>query len=780
MHRFNSVLLVFSFMLCFLPKAWAANEFEVRVAKQTQKLQEAEEASDTAQLLSTLLRLSSLERILGNYPLSLKHLTKAARLEPKNSVTACEIQIQLSKLFLLQEDIDKSQHHLNKAQILAKDVISDSIMPMVYLLKGELSFARGKFNQAYENALRALVFFDEMSLTDKQLETLDLLCRTYMAQGKMRLAKDCGKQYLSVARKKQSGLNVTKAYNSLSMIYGKVGRRDSAVFFAKTALALSATTGALVERARTYDNLHQLHQAWGMDREALSYFKKYSALRDTLIGQNKSREIAQLQAVQDAEKQKKENELLLEKAELQQSEIARKDFASKMYLIGLVLFFGLGGFAAFSLRRARIANKKLMVLTKEIRESRDKIKKTSERLSVTNRKLVKIQAALISQKDTAERASSAKDVFLSSVSHELRTPLTAILGLADELIIDASSPSERENLEIIKFSGENLLALVNDILDFNKIQSGRIELEYISYDLKANLGKLVKALKPRAKQNGVTLIYSFDNRLPDWMVADPVRIGQVINNLLSNAIKFTKDASVTLEVSQLEQRNNNKILVKFAVIDQGIGIPADKLEHIFERFTQASAETTRKYGGTGLGLAITKRIVELYNSKVKVTSVEGRGSTFSFSIELEKGEVPVGSGELLDEEAIQIPEEIKVLLTEDNRVNQKLVVRTFSGVGIDIDVASNGVEAIDLINSGKEYDVILMDMHMPKMDGPEATARIRAMGGRYATMPIIGLSGSTVKEEKELLEMGLTAFLQKPFKKDDLLRLIANSLIATA
>lgn len=778
MLRLKAFLLLNLLALCFCT-AHGSNEFELRVAKQTEKLKQAEEASDSALLVSTLVQLSQLELTLGNYPLSLKHLTKAESLQVGDPITGCEIQIQLSKLFLLQENLDKAQLHFNKAQLSAKNVRSDSIMPMVYLLKGELAFARGKYSLAYESALRALVFFDEMSLTSKQLETLDLLCRTYMVQGKVRLAKDCGKQYLAVARKKKSGLNVTRAYNSLAFIYGKMGRRDSAMFFANTALELSASTGALMERAKTYDNLHHLHEEWGMDKEALTYFKKYSALRDTLIGQNKSREIAQLQAVQDADRQKKENELLLEKAELQQSELSRKDFEAKMYLVGLFLFLGLGGFAAFSLRRARIANKKLMVLTKEIRESRDKIKKTSDRLGDTNRKLVRIQAALIAQKDTAERASSAKDVFLSSVSHELRTPLTAILGLADELIIDAKSPSERENLEIIKFSGENLLALVNDILDFNKIQSGRIELEYISYDIKSNLGKLVKALKPRARQNGVELIFNYDNRLSEWMVADPVRIGQVINNLLSNAIKFTKDASVTLEVSLEEQRNKDKALVKFAVIDQGIGIPSDKLDHIFERFTQASAETTRKYGGTGLGLAITKRIVELYGSSVQVTSILGKGSTFAFSIELAKGQVPKNKPSFIEEDTLEIPSEINVLLTEDNRVNQKLVVRTFSGVGIDIDVASNGEEALELIEAGKAYDVILMDMHMPKMDGPEATQRIRAMGGKFASMPIIGLSGSTVKEEKELLEMGLTAFLQKPFKKDVLLKLIANSLIAS-
>ena len=772
LNRLEIFVLVIG-IFCFVPAKSQLNEPGVADlesnGQQTEKV-----VPDVTKARKKLLLDADFEMEQGNYPLALKYLIRAEDHIGNQPSAKADIQLRMARIQLYRGEEEMAREHYKRANENLKKYPNDTLLPGLYAFNAEMAFRNAKYQQAYENALKAQVFYEQFGLKKEQIEILRLLSGIYYEQNKFILARDCARQYFNLARRSNSDHHMANAYNSLAMVYGRFNQVDSALFFAKTALELARAQNALNQKVAAHQTLYSLYELWGRPKDALVHYKRYALLKDGLVGKNKSREIAQLQAVQEVERRKKENDILTERAAAHQSEFKRKELQSQMYLLGLILLVILGAVVAYALNKSRNVNRKLMLLTKEIRDSRDKIKKTSDRLGQTNRKLVKIQAALISQKDMAERASMAKDVFLSSVSHELRTPLTAILGLTDELIPDASSPKERENLEIIKFSGENLLSLVNDILDFNKIQSGKINLEHISYNLKDNLDKLIKALKPRARQNGVELIYEYDPDLPKWVVGDPVRIGQVINNLLSNAIKFTRDANVQLRVG-LKGEKENKYEISFEVIDEGIGIPKDRLEHIFERFTQASSDTTRKYGGTGLGLAISKRIVELYRSKIDVTSEPGIGSTFGFTLKLEKGE-EIKEPELPDQ--IEIPSEINILLVEDNRVNQKLVTRTFSNIGIDIDVAGNGEEGYQIVKEGaKDYDVVLMDMHMPKMDGPTATQAIRNLGGSFSDLPIIGLSGSIVKEAHEMKEIGLTAFLQKPFKKEELFHLIAQQLL---
>lgn len=760
------------FLLLVVPIFLSLNTGSSSYGLLLNELSDAEIAGDSATVVDISIKLSEQEYKHGNYPLSLEYLIKAESYATKISQ---EVSILIKKGFVYskQNNLKKANYYAEKANRVSSSLTNADALPNLYVLKGEIAYGQLRYNLAYEFALKALVFFQEINDEKGQLKVLDLLSRVYYEQNKLQLALDCGRQYVVKSKKQNMAFELAQAYTSMAMVFGKLNNADSADVFINKAFEISKKEGALSQMVNVYNTLYQLNEMYGQPKEALVYFKKYTELKYSLTGQNKAREIAQLEAVQEAQKQREVNGLLEEKSVLQEATISQKELESKLYIIGLSLFVLLGVFAVYSLNRARSANRKLLRLTSEMRESRDNIKNTSEKLKQTNRKLVKIQAALISQKDTAERASSAKDVFLSSVTHELRTPLTAILGLSEEMLSETENAKTRDNLEVIKFSGESLLSLVNDILDFNKIQSGRIELEQISFNLKGYLDKVVRALKPRARQNNVHLNFKYDEKLPDWLIADPTRLGQVINNFLSNAIKFTENGNVDL-ILELVERKADQYFVKFSVMDEGIGIPKDKHELIFERFAQASTETTRKYGGTGLGLAISKRIVELYGATIKLESEIGKGSCFSFIMKLEKGYPIV---EVVDVQG-DLPQEINILLVEDNRINQKLVAKTFSNIGIDIDITSNGLEAVELLRSAKkEYDVILMDLHMPKMDGIEATRIIRQMDGYFQNMPIIGLSGSTLKERHELIEMGLSAFMQKPFKRDELLKLVAEQIV---
>jgi signal transduction histidine kinase/ActR/RegA family two-component response regulator len=386
---------------------------------------------------------------------------------------------------------------------------------------------------------------------------------------------------------------------------------------------------------------------------------------------------------------------------------------------------------------------------------------------ITRRK--EFEASLQQAKKKAEEATLAKSQFLSMMSHEIRTPMNAIIGLTTLMLQNEPRLDQLESLKLLKFSGENLLTIVNDILDFSKIEANKIELESVELDLYALLLNTKQILEQRAVEKGIVLNFQFDPNIPKKLLGDPVRIAQVVTNLVGNAIKFTENGSVTLIVSnESADTDINEIL--FQIKDTGIGIPPEKIDTIFDRFSQAEAETTRKYGGTGLGLSITKSLLHLMGSGVNLESTVGSGSTFSFVLKLAKaknvdrpqhaarsnGHAEDGSG-------------IRILLVEDNRVNQ-IVARGFlKHWGISVDVANDGQEAVQLVEK-ESYHLVLMDLQMPVMDGYEASRRIRNMSGDYfKTLPIIALTASAMTGMKDkVLDVGMTDFISKPFSPDEL------------
>jgi PAS domain S-box-containing protein len=382
------------------------------------------------------------------------------------------------------------------------------------------------------------------------------------------------------------------------------------------------------------------------------------------------------------------------------------------------------------------------------------------------------EAALKIAKQKAEEATLAKSQFLSMMSHEIRTPMNAIIGLTHLLLQDGPRPDQVDSLNLLKFSGENLLTIINDILDFNKIEENKITLESIDVDLKGLLTNVIQTLRQRADAKDLRLEFFYDPLLPAIFKCDPVRIAQIVTNLLGNAIKFTHQGSVKISVTS-SGKTNGAYRVAFKISDTGIGIPAEKLELIFERFSQANEDTTRKFGGTGLGLSISRRLLRLMNSDVKVTSELNVGSEFSFELSLSPGSdqhVRKTSG---NQEYGQLG--IKVLLVEDNRVNQVVAVNFLKRWGVDVVIANHGKEALEKIMS-KDYSAILMDLQMPEMDGYEASRRIRAMNDSYfTTVPILALTASAMMDVKgKVLAAGMTDFISKPFQPNELFEKIAG------
>jgi signal transduction histidine kinase/ActR/RegA family two-component response regulator len=369
-----------------------------------------------------------------------------------------------------------------------------------------------------------------------------------------------------------------------------------------------------------------------------------------------------------------------------------------------------------------------------------------------------------------------KDQFLTNMSHEIRTPMNAIIGFADLLIKTRLDEKQKQFITAIRDSGQNLLGIINDILDFSKIQAGMLELENIPFSVCSLADSVHTLLESKASAKNVAFIINCENNIPEIMNGDPTRLTQIIVNLVGNAIKFTDKGFVKLNVS-LKETTENYCLIEFRVEDNGIGISADNLHTVFERFTQANADTARKYGGTGLGLSIVKKLVELQGGKIEVASELGKGSIFTVTIPFQKASTEQLS--ITTQPSTDDRKELKgvqVLLAEDNKMNQLLAVEVLSKFGIVTDVADNGRLAIEKCMQ-LDYDVILMDMQMAEMDGYQATAYIREELKK--DVPIIAMTAHAMAGEREkCLSLGMNDYISKPFHTAELYEKIKKVLPA--
>ncbi|MDB5288643.1 MAG: hypothetical protein JWR05_3592 [Mucilaginibacter sp.] len=379
-------------------------------------------------------------------------------------------------------------------------------------------------------------------------------------------------------------------------------------------------------------------------------------------------------------------------------------------------------------------------------------------IDITSKK--KAEMELIAAKEEALQLSRAKDMFISVMSHEIRTPLNAVIGMSHLLLNDNPLPSQTDNLSILKFSAENLMSLINDVLDFTKIETGNIELEKGKVDLRDMANSIAASMQYKAVENKIYLKQSIDETVPLLVIGDRARLTQILLNLVSNSVKFTSKGGVNIDLKVIEDNEKN-VRIRFAVSDTGIGIANNKLNTIFESFKQAEADTTRNYGGTGLGLAISKRLIELHDSRINVDSVLGQGSTFWFTITFNK----IEDNTINDNNKVETELNINVLVVDDNQINRLLINKVLKKWGANADFAENGIEAIEKLEQHKNFDVVLMDIHMPLMGGLEATDIIRSKSEPYfQKLPIIALTASVLSNQMGQIEdAGMNDYILKPF-----------------
>jgi PAS domain S-box-containing protein len=387
---------------------------------------------------------------------------------------------------------------------------------------------------------------------------------------------------------------------------------------------------------------------------------------------------------------------------------------------------------------------------------------------------------LIKAREQEEKANNAKGEFLSTMSHEIRTPLNTIIGVSNILLMEEFLPNQVENLNALKYSSEYLLILINDILDFNKINDGKIEFEEKDFSMDYLVKSLQKNFNPLSVDKGVKLIIRKGIGIPGALVGDKTRLSQILGNLLGNAIKFTQDGTVELNINQVGE-TEEKATLYFEVIDTGIGIEQENLDKIFNLFQQAESSTTRKFGGSGLGLAICKKLLNIQNSDLIVDSVIGKGSKFSFTLTFGKSDKFETSTDTVLTD-IQSSFEglggITVLIVEDFHYNVMILKQFFKMWEVNYDVANNGQEAINFYKE-KEYDLILMDLQMPIMDGYEATSAIKVLErSKTKKTPVIALTASAqVEVQNKVMDEGFDAFLSKPFNPINLFNTMKKIVI---
>jgi len=410
---------------------------------------------------------------------------------------------------------------------------------------------------------------------------------------------------------------------------------------------------------------------------------------------------------------------------------------------------------------------------RELARAKEEAESANRELVAANRGLQETGRLAREMADRAEALSTAKTDFLANMTHELRTPLNGILGMTGLVLETKLEAEQREYLQLVRSSAQALLSLVDDVLDFSRQEVGKLALEACEFSLRSLLRDVLRPLALRASASGLAFETTVGGDVPDLLIGDPLRLGQILRNLAGNAVKFTTDGRVEVRI-RTESVRDRRIVLAFSVADTGIGISHEKQNSIFEPFTQADTSTTRKYGGTGLGLSIASGLVELMEGRISVESEPGRGSTFRFTVALAlPRDEPEPAGQPVQRE--RAARRLQVLLAEDNSVNQRLAARLLEREGHTVEVAASGREALDRFAQGR-FDLVLMDVQMPDLDGVQATRRIREMErGSGSHVPIVAMTAQAGETDRQrCLEAGMDGYVTKPVHVPELIRIVQS------
>ena len=693
---------------------------------------------------------SGFESDRGDYYNAIDNLQKALELAKKvnDKKSTGNIYTKIAKLQYLVEEPENALVSLTKAAELQREINDYADLAVTYNIRGILHSSKKEYKTALEYFNSAKTKFEEEGLEAYISEVTLNEAKVYIELEDYKNAKSLLEKTIVLSKKH----NQTKILSSALINSGKVlqhidKNNPSSLSMTEEGLQIAKSNNIIENINDGYLTLSDVYQGVENYKLANEFLKKHIRLSDSLLDikrENLSPE-RRAQFINEYKDAKtKDMEVKLEEADAENS-LTR---ITTILSIALITILSLITLSLYKNNNIRLK---------------------------TNNMLHKKNDELIVAKEKAELASKTKANFLSTVTHELRTPLYAVTGLTNMLLDEDPKPDQITHLKSLKFSGDYLLTFINDILQINKIEANKVELDPEIFNLKKNVENVVSALNNSALDNNVIMHYEFEKGLPETYIADQLKISQILINLIGNAIKFTKDGDIWVRVYKISQKDNDYIL-RFEIEDNGIGITKEKQEHMFESFSQGSIQINRKYGGTGLGLSIVKGLIEILKGKIYLKSELGKGSTFIFEIPL-----------TYSEETIKVEKPnhfnnineldlstIKILVVEDNKINQMITKKILNKMSLSCDIVDNGEDAVERVKQNR-YDVVLMDIHMPGISGLEATKIIRTFDKE---LTIFALTAVTLEDKMhEFDEAGFNDIISKPFKQDDFEKKLYNALI---
>ncbi len=649
---------------------------------------------------------------------------------------------ELKKIADAKEAFLKSIAELNKEPLSSNLALNYYKLGLCYMSLEDYQKAETFFNKAQE-------IYDTLKIENQELITLQKGI-VYRTKGKTKEATELFNSIISKPDNQDYYESKAEALYQLARIELGNNRNNLALNYLERALEKNTADKNIEQRIKILHSLSFTNDKVLNTKKAYRYLKEHVKLRDSLLKLNNDRlDPNEYYTLKENERTDLFEELIKENEVQQKS----NRFAKVIVILAIALITILS-LLSLSLYKNNIIRTK------------------------TNKLLQEKNSELEIAKEKAEKASQARADFLSTVSHELRTPLNAINGITHLLIEEDPKDSQKHYLNSLKFSGNYLLTFINEILEINRIESNNIEVEKIDFNLKDLLFNIQNSLKELAKVNNNEFILDIDPKVPDAIVSDPTKLSQIFINLINNALKFTKNGEVKVVV-ELFGIKDNQATIHFEIIDTGIGIAIEKQESIFDSFSQGSIEINRKYGGTGLGLAIVKKLMDLLGGTIKLQSELGKGTTFYFDLEIE-----ISSKKIEQEKEIEleIPSDISdeilegknVLIVEDNKINQMITKKMVEKKGMITTIIDNGEDAVEAIRGKHNYDLVLMDVHLPGINGTIATKEIRKFNKELS---IIALTAISLNENRDiLLSFGMNDVITKPFDPVNFYNVIAKVL----
>ncbi|WP_434037685.1 ATP-binding response regulator [Formosa sp. 4Alg 33] len=661
------------------------------------------------------------------------------------------IGLILSKFGKLEFRIDETStaiKTLTKAIEVQRFAMDDANIAETYKTLGNVFMYLDQYDEALTYYKSSLTLFEQENLEEFEAEVLLNQGRAYLGLKQYRKARVQIDKSLALAQR----FDLDKIKSSALIHQAKVSYflndDENALKLGNQGLQLAESNNYSDVLSHGYLILSELNEKLGNFKVSTQYLKKHIALSEMLLKQKRENLSPESQAKFILDNQtefQKEKEADLEKLKVDKS----LNKLATILSIALITILSLLTLSLYKNNNIRL--------------------KTNNMLHKKNREL-------IVAKEKAELASKTKANFLSTVTHELRTPLYAVTGLTSMLLEENPKPDQIQHLKSLKFSGDYLLTFINDILQINKIEANKVDIEYEVFDLKKKVSDVIAALNNSAIDNGVKIHFEYGKDLPTNYKADQIKISQILINLIGNSIKFTKDGDIWVRVSKISN-NNDVFNVKFEIEDNGIGITEEKQNHMFESFSQGSIQINRKYGGTGLGLSIVKGLIDILGGKIYLKSNLNKGTTFYFEIPLKQTEekiaIPKNKNYFKDVTELELSN-IKILVVEDNKINQMITNKILTKMKLQCDIVDNGEEAVDLVKNN-HYDVVLMDIHMPGISGIEATKIIRTFD---KDLTIFALTAVTIEDKMhEFEEAEFDDIISKPFKQADFEKKLYKAVI---